>query len=58
MLSRINGLHKISTVNLSLSGEILEAAFAKELAVALRILGTIVILNAWKLEIIRHTSHW
>ncbi len=48
MLSEIDGLYKISIVNLSLSGDILEVAFGKELVAALYVLGTTVILNAWK----------
>ena len=58
MLSGIDGLYKISIVNLSLIGDILETAFAIALAAALRVRGTTMILNAWKFEISRHTSCW
>jgi len=56
MLSEKYGLYKISIVSLSLVSDILEATFAKALAAALRVHGTTVMLNAWKLEISRHTS--
>lgn len=39
MLSGIEGLYKISTINLSLSGHMLAAMFAKVLEAALCILG-------------------
>ena len=45
MLSGIEGLYKISTVNLSLNGDILEVAFTKALVAALCVLGTKVILE-------------
>ena len=58
MLPGIDGLYKISIVNLSLIGDILEDAFANALVAALCVRGTTMILNAWKFEISRHTSSW
>ena len=56
MLSGIDGLYKISIVNLSLIGDILEAAFARALVAALCVRGTVVILKASNLGISFHTS--
>lgn len=56
MLLGIESLYKISTVNLSLRGGILEAVFAKASASTLHVLSTTLILNAWKLEISHHNS--
>lgn len=58
MLSGIDGLYKITIVNLSLIGDILEDVFASALAAALCVRGTTMILNSWKFEISCHTSCW
>lgn len=50
MLFGIDGLYKISIVNISLIGDILAIGFANALTVALRIHDTTMILNAWKLD--------
>jgi len=46
MLSGIDGLYKISIVNLSLINDILEATFSRALAATLHVRGTTVMLNA------------
>lgn len=58
MLLEIEGLYKTSTIHLSLSSDILVVAFSKALVAAICILGTKVILNAWKLEVSFHISSW
>jgi len=56
MLFGIDGLYKISIVNISLISHILEAMCAKVLETSLGVCGTVVMLNYWKLEISLHTS--
>lgn len=48
MLSWTDGLYKILIVKLSLNGNILETVFSKASVTALCILGTEMILKAWK----------
>lgn len=52
LLSRIDGLYKISTENLSLNGDILATTFSNASTTTLHILGTKIMLKYWKLEMI------
>lgn len=56
MLSGIDGLYKISILNISVIVDILEVAFTGALEAALRVGGIEMMLNSSMLEISHHTS--